>query len=159
MLLNQYPMKKITEYRKLLNVNAAASNAELKSAYRALVKEWHPDRHLPDSAEHREAEAKSKAIIEAYHFLLSIAPETKAAALPAYTETVNTSALTKIDFENGILTISFADGSAYEYFGVPKTAYQNLVYAPAPTRYARRHIVHQFLYRQVSKKEFVEVQS
>lgn len=150
-------MKKINEYRKLLGVQANASNAELKNVYRSLVKVWHPDRHLPDSPEHLEAEAKSKSIIEAYHFLLSIAPETIADALPAYTETITKSAVTKIEFENGLLTIRFADGSAYEYFGVPKAIYSNLVHAPAPTRYARRHIVHHFLYRQTAKTELAAV--
>jgi len=152
-------MKKISEYRKLLGVKAPASLAELKSVYRSLVKEWHPDRRPIGSAEHEEAEHMSKAIIEAYHFLVSIAPETKAAGLSAYTATANTSAVTRITFENQILEIIFADGSSYEYFGVPKDLYLKLVYAPVPTRFARRHIAHTYLYRQASKRDLVDVQA
>ena len=152
-------MKKISEYRKLLGVTAPATLAELKSVYRSLVKEWHPDRHPPDSQEHAEAELKSKAIIEAYHFLVSIAPETKAAGLTAYTATTATAAVTKIEFEDKVLEITFSDGSSYEYFGVPKDLYLKLVYAPVPTRFARRHIAHHFLYRQATKMDVVDVQA
>jgi DnaJ-class molecular chaperone len=152
-------MKKISEYRKTLGTTSVASLAELKSAYRSLVKEWHPDRHTPDSPEHAEAEQKSTAIIEAYHFLVSIAPETKAAGLAAYTATTNTAAVTKIEFEDKVLEIKFSDGSSYEYFGVPKDLYLKLIYAPVPTRFARRHIVHQYLYRQATKRDLVEVEA
>ena len=150
-------MKKISEYRKILGTTSGASLAELKSAYRALVKEWHPDRQAPGSEAHAEAELKSTAIIEAYHFLVSIAPETKAAGLAAYTQTTNTAAVTKIEFENAVLEIKFSDGSSYEYFGVPKDLYLKLIYAPVPTRFARRHIVHQYQYRQATKRDLVEV--
>ena len=152
-------MKKISEYRKLLGVKAPATLAELKSVYRTLVKEWHPDTRPIGSPEHEEAELKSKAIIEAYHFLVSIAPETKASGLAAYTATANTAAVTKITFEDQVLEITFADGSSYEYFGVPKDLYLKLVYAPVPTRFARRHIAHSFLYRQATKKDLVDVQA
>ena len=152
-------MKKISEYRKLLGVKANATLAELKTIYRNLVKEWHPDKRPPGSPEHAEAEQKSKAIIEAYHILVSIAPETKAAGLAAYTATAGTAAVTKITYENSVLEITYADGSSYEYFGVPKELYLKLVYAPVPTRFARRHIIHQFTYRQATKKDVVDVQA
>jgi curved DNA-binding protein CbpA len=152
-------MKKISDYRKLLGVNSQATLAELKSVYRSLVKEWHPDRHAPDSVEHSEAEHKSKAIIEAYHFLVSVAPETKAAGLEHYNATTNTSAVTRIEFEDKVLEITFADGSSYEYFGVPKDLYLKLIYAPVPTRFARRHIVHSFIYRQATKRDLVDVEA
>lgn len=151
-------MKKISEYRKILGVKAPASLTELKSVYRGLVKEWHPDRRPPGSPEHEEAEHRSKAIIEAYHFLVSVAPETKAAGLAAYTATANTAAVTKITFEDQVLEISFSDGSSYEYFGVPKDLYLKLVYAPVPTRFARRHIAHSYLYRQATKRDLVDVE-
>jgi hypothetical protein len=157
--MNHKAMKKISEYRKILGATSGASLAELKSAYRALVKEWHPDRQVPGSAEHAEAELKSTAIIEAYHFLVSIAPETKAAGLAAYTHTTNTAAVTRIEFENAVLEIKFSDGSSYEYFGVPKDLYLKLIYAPVPTRFARRHIVHQYLYRQATKRDLVAVEA
>ncbi len=152
-------MKKINQYRKLFGVKPAATLAELKGIYRNLVKEYHPDRHQPDTPEHTEAEEKSKAVIEAYHFLVSIAPETKDAGLAAYTETVNTAAVTKITFEKEVLEICFSDGSSYEYFKVPEDLYLKLIYAPVPTRFARRHIVHSFLYRQATKRDEVDVQA
>ena len=43
-------MKKIVDYRKLLGVNKDAELKELKSTYRNLMKDWHPDK-FKDSAE------------------------------------------------------------------------------------------------------------
>jgi DnaJ-class molecular chaperone len=152
-------MKKINEYRKLLGVKAPATLSELKSVYRGMIKEFHPDKHAPGSEEHEEAELKSKSIIEAYHFLVSIAPETKEAGLASYTETANSAAVTKIEFENQILEVCFSDGSSYEYFGVSKDLYMKLVYAPVPTRFVRRHIAHSYLYRQATKRDLVDVEA
>ncbi|MFM7727116.1 MAG: J domain-containing protein, partial [Flavobacteriales bacterium] len=71
-------MKRIAAYRKLLGVEANAGLKELKSVYRNLMKECHPDK-FHDNAELRmREEERSKEIIEAYHFLVSIAPETLA---------------------------------------------------------------------------------
>ena len=68
-------MKKIVDYRKLLDVQEATELQELKSAYRSLMKTWHPDKFQDSPESKLEAEEKSKTIIEAYHFLVSIAPE------------------------------------------------------------------------------------
>ena len=150
-------MKKISAARKLFGVTATATLAELKSIYRSKVKEHHPDKYAPGSPEHDAAEHLSKDIISAYHFLVSIAPETKAAGLAAYTASAASSAITKIDYDKELLEITFADGSSYEYFGVPKATYEKLVHAPSPTRFARRHIVQAFVYRQATKKDLVDV--
>ncbi len=56
-------MKKITEYRKLLGVNEAAELQELKTVYRSLMKNWHPDKFQDDAENKLEAEEKSKNII------------------------------------------------------------------------------------------------
>jgi hypothetical protein len=143
-------MKRIDKYRKLLGVTKAAELSELKTVYRNLIKEWHPDKFHSEPDLKVEAEEKSKHIIEAYHFLVSIAPETVVNTLPEYTETTNTSPVTDIQYEKMILQITFANGSSYEYFGVPKDLYIKLVNAPTPGRFARRHIYHQFVYRRVS---------
>ena len=67
-------MKKIVDYRKLLGVQEAAELQELKTVYRTLMKNWHPDKFQDNHENKTEAEEKSKTIIEAYHFLVSIAP-------------------------------------------------------------------------------------
>ncbi len=69
-------MKKITDYRKFLAVTENAPLAELKTVYRSLMKTWHPDK-FQDEEQKTEAEHKSKYIIEAYHFWVSIAPKTR----------------------------------------------------------------------------------
>jgi len=83
-------MKKIVGYRKLLGVSEGAELQELKTVYRNLMKEWHPDK-FPENPE--LAEAKSRHIIEAYHFLVSIAPETRAQTFAEFTLTTTTAAL------------------------------------------------------------------
>lgn len=144
-------MKKIIGYRKLLGVNEQADLLELKTVYRNLMKNWHPDKFQGSDDLRKEAEAKGKHIIEAYHFLVSIAPETVLQTLPEYTITITTCGIADFEYKSEILQISFSDGSKYEYFGVPKSIYMKLINAPAPARFARRHIYNSFEYRSVSK--------
>jgi curved DNA-binding protein CbpA len=144
-------MKKIVDYRKLLSVNEAVELQELKTVYRNLIKTWHPDK-FHHSAELRvEAEEKSKQIIEAYHFLVSIAPETRGQSFAEYTITTTTSGITDFEYKQQVLTVYFADGGAYEYFDVPKEIYRKLVNADSPGRFARRHIFNSYVYRSLSK--------
>jgi curved DNA-binding protein CbpA len=144
-------MKKILGYRKLMGVTESTTLAELKIIYRNLMKNWHPDKLQESHDLHVDAEAKSKHIIEAYHFLVSIAPETRLQNLAEYTATTTTSGIKDFEYKSETLHISFLDGSNYEYFGVPKSVYVKLVNAPAPGRFARRHIYSSFPYRSTSK--------
>ena len=143
-------MKRITEYRKLLGVDKTAGLQELKTIYRNFMKDWHPDKFQAEG-EKLAAEEKSKAFIEAYHFLVSIAPETQAQKLEEYTEVITSSRMADFQYKGQILQIYFTDGSAFEYFGIPKNTYLKLVSSDSPDRFARRHIYHSFVYRKVSK--------
>lgn len=149
-------MKKIIGYRKLMGVQESTELSELKTVYRTLMKNWHPDKFHDNEDLKAEAEAKSKHIIEAYHFLVSIAPETRQQTLEAYNLTTTTSGIADFEYKGEILQIKFLDGTSYEYFGVPKSIYVKLINAPAPGRFARRHIYNSFVYRGVNKNEAVE---
>ena len=146
-------MKKIIGYRKLLGVTEKATLQELKTVYRNLMKEWHPDKFQDDHDVKAEtdAAAKSKHIIEAYHFLVSIAPETRAVTLAEYNVTTASAGIADFEYKDETLQIKFADGNNYEYFGVPKAIYVKLVNAPAPGRFARRHIYNSYPYRSAGK--------
>lgn len=144
-------MKRIANYRKLLGVTPEADLKELKSVYRNLMKEWHPDKFAHNEEEKLAAEEKSKTLINAYHFLVSIAPETIEQALPEYKAMITASQVMDFNFEKEILKIQFTDGSTYEYFGVPKNLYIKLCQTDIPDRFCRRHIYHEFIYRKVSK--------
>jgi curved DNA-binding protein CbpA len=144
-------MKKIIEARKLLGVTKDAELKELKTNYRTFMKEFHPDKVLHDDAAKLAAEEKSKAFIEAYHLLVSIAPETHALQLEKYTEVITASRIENFQYKGQTLIVDFIDGSCYEYFGIPKSIYNKLVNSSTPDRFARRHIYHEFVYRKVSK--------
>ena len=135
----------------MLGVNEGAHLQELKTTYRTLMKDWHPDK-FQDTVERQHAEEKSKKIIEAYHFLVSIAPETRTNTLGVYTETITNSGIVDFEYKAEILSISFEDGSVYEYYGVPKAIYVKLINAETPGRFARRHICHTYVYRSMSKQ-------
>ena len=143
-------MRRILNYRKVFGVSEAVELKDLKTVYRNLMKDWHPDK-FQDTHERREAEEKSKKIIEAYHFLVSIAPETRSNTMDAYTETTTNSGIIDFEYKAEILSISFSDGAVYEYYGVPKAIYVKLINAETPARFARRHIYHVYIYRSMSK--------
>ena len=144
-------MSKLVDYRKLLGVNKTTEVQELKTIYRNLMKEWHPDKFQDSDEKKLEAEEKSKQFIEAYNFLVSVAPETIEKALPAYTETITASQILDFSYTKQTLLLSFHDGSSYEYFDVPKALYIKLINSDSPGRFCRRHIYHEFVYRKVTK--------
>jgi hypothetical protein len=96
------------------------------------------------------AEEKSREIIEAYHFLVSINAETIKQGLPEYQETIATATITDYRYENIRLIVNFSNGSVYEYISVPKATYIKMVNADSPGRFAKRHIFSAFPYRKVS---------
>ena len=144
-------MKKIVDYRKLLNVTEAAELAELKTTYRGMMKTWHPDKFNDNPEAKLEAEEKSKTIIEAYHFLVSIAPETREQSFADYTVTTSTAGINDFEYKSQVLTVHFTDSSSYEYFDVPREVYRKFINADSPGRFARRHIFNNYVYRSLSK--------
>lgn len=146
-------MKKIVEYRKLLNVEKTVELKELKTIYRNAMKDAHPDKFQGDDTGLKEAEENSKKIIEAYHFLVSINAETIKQLLPEYTETISTTTITDYKFVEGRLIINFSNGSVYEYISVPKAIYIKMVNADSPGRYAKRHILNAYPWRKTTNQE------
>lgn len=144
-------MKRINEYKRLFEVENSIDLKELKKTYRGLVKEWHPDK-FQDEVKKEEANVKSLKIIDGYHFLVSIAPETKAANLSEYTKTIATSKITDFQHKKSVFEISFEDGSTYEYFGVSENIFTKFVNSDKRQRFAKRKIFNSFLYRK-SKKD------
>lgn len=143
-------MKKIVEYRKLLNVTKDATLKELKSIYRNSMKENHPDKFTSEE-DKLAVEELSTLTIEAYHFLVSIAPETLEKDKAEYTKTVSSVNILDFYMDKTVLYVQFLDGNKYEYFGVPKNTYIKMVNAESPSRFARRHVYNNFLYRSASK--------
>ena len=86
-------MKRIHEYKKLFGIQTEIDLKDLKKKYRNLVKQWHPDKFQDGDPLQQEAEMQSRKIIDGYHFLVSMAPETKEKNLPDYTQTITNSAI------------------------------------------------------------------
>ncbi|HEY0046587.1 MAG TPA: KTSC domain-containing protein [Flavobacterium sp.] len=146
-------MKKIGEYRQLLNVDKTVELKELKTIYRNSMKECHPDKFSADPDGLAAAEEKSKRVIEAYHFLVSIHPDTIDQLLPEYKETIAQAGLSDYQYETGRLKVVFSNGSSYEYFSVPKATYVKMVNADSPARFAKRHVYNAFPYRKLTNQE------
>jgi len=148
-------MKRVNEYKKIFGITGELQLKELKSVYRNLVKEWHPDKFQADDEKLAEAEVMSQRIIDGYHFLVSIAPETKAANLEEYTKTYMESGIEDFKHKGLLLEMTFTDGSTYEYFGVPRSVYIKLIQSDKQVRFAKRSIYTSFLYRK-SKRGSIE---
>lgn len=143
-------MKRINEYKKLFNVEHDTDLSKLKITYRNLVKEWHPDKFSADHEQAVEAEHKSRQIIDGYHFLVSISPETIAANEVEYNLNIE-SGLADFKLKGQLLEVTFMDGSTYEYFGVSKNIYTRLINADKQLRFAKRNIFNSYLYRKSKK--------
>ena len=141
-------MKRINEYKKLFGIEKEIELKALKTSYRNLVKEWHPDKFQDGDALREEAEVNSRKIIDGYHFLVSIAPETKAANLEEYTETINNSGIADFQHKGMLLEIIYLDGNTYEYFGVSRQVYIKMVNSDKLNRFAKRTIYPNYLYRK-----------
>ncbi len=146
-------MKRISDYKKLFEVEGKIDLANLKTTYRKLVKDWHPDKYQDTDPKKAEAERMSVEIIEAYSFLVSMAPETLEQNLAEYTETISKAGIADFSYKGLTLKVTFQNGAAYEYFNVQKNVYNKLLHAPSQERFARRHIFSAHVYRQVAKIE------
>lgn len=145
-------MKRIADSRKLFGIITDIPLAELKLKYRSLVKEWHPDKFSETDALRAEAEQKSQAIINAYHFLVSISPETHLLNAEQYAEITTNGMVEDFIWKGHTLKVTFLGGSTYEYLGVPHALYNKLINADNQSRFVRRHIVGgNFRYRNISK--------
>ena len=140
-------MKRINEYKKMFDVTSDTTLRDLKKTYRNLVKEWHPDK-FQDDKKIAKAELKSQAIIDAYHFLVSISPETKAATQEEYISTTTKSGIQDFNWKKRVLEITFIDGSTYEYFGVSEKVFQKLINSDKQMRFCKRNIFNTYLYRK-----------
>jgi len=143
-------MKRIKEYKKLFNIEGQIDLKELKTSYRNLVKEYHPDKFLDEAAK-EEAEEISTKIIDGYHFLVSIAPETKEANLDEYKITTSECQVVDWRHKSMLLEVTFSDGNTYEYFGVSKILFGKFVNAKSMNNFGRRNIFNAFLYRKIKK--------
>ena len=141
-------MKRINEYKKLFGVENEVELKTLKKSYRNLVKEWHPDKFQNGDALQEEAEVNSRKIIDGYHFLVSIAPETKESNLGNYTETITNSGIADYVHKGLLLEITFLDGTTYEYFGVTKQVYIKMINSNTLNRFAKRAIYPNYTYRK-----------
>ncbi len=143
-------MKRINEYKKIFKVEGEINLKDLKTAYRSLVKEWHPDK-FQDEEKKIEAGIVSTKIIDGYHFLVSIAPETKEANLTEYAKLTSESKIEDFHHKSLLLEITFACGTTYEYFGVNQNLFTKFLNSGQRSNFAKRKLYNSFLYRKSKK--------
>lgn len=148
--LKKAGMKRINEYKKLFEVEGAIDLRELKTAYRGLVKAWHPDKFQCEDKK-EEAGAVSQKIIDGYHFLVSIAPETREANAQEYHDTINQSQVADFFHKSMLLEVTFTDGNTYEYFGVNRKLFIKFANSRSLNNFGKRNIFNSFLYRKSKK--------
>lgn len=141
-------MKRINQYKKLFKIEQKIELSALKKTYRNLVKEWHPDKFQQGDDKAVEAEIKSREIIDGYHFLISIAPETKEKYSEEYIQVSMKSGINDFQHKGLLLEVTFNDGTTYEYFGVTKTVFQKLINSDKQMRFSKRNIFNSYLYRK-----------
>ncbi len=144
-------MKRINEYKKVFQIEKEIELSSLKATYRKLVKEWHPDKFQDGDPLKEEASIKGRQVVDGYHFLVSIAPETIAANLSEYSSTINECGIADFKHKGLLLEITFTDGSCYEYFGVNANVYKKLINSDKQVRFAKRFIYDSYLYRKAKK--------
>jgi hypothetical protein len=144
-------MKRINEYKKLFQIEDEIELSTLKQTYRKLVKQWHPDKFQDDDPLKEEATFMGRQVVDGYHFLVSIAPETKASNLPEYQNTITTCGIADYKHKGLLLEITFTDGSTYEYFGVNANVFKKLINSDKQVRFAKRFIYDSYLYRKSKK--------
>jgi DnaJ-class molecular chaperone len=144
-------MKRINQYKKLFQIEDQIELSALKSTYRSLVKQWHPDKFQDDDPMKAEAELMGREITDGYHFLVSIAPETKEATLQEYQQTIMECGITDFKHKGLLLEITFSDGSTYEYFGVNANVFKKFLNSDKQVRFAKRFIYEAYLYRKSKK--------
>jgi len=144
-------MKSVIEFRKILGTERGTSLVEMKTIYRNLMKESHPDKFVDDEVNRLLSEHRSKDIIEAYHFLVSISPETAKNNIVDYTESIS-NVVVDFQFNGKLLCLEFSDGNSYEYFGVSKDVYMKLCQSNSRSRFVRRKICNVFTYRKITKQ-------
>ncbi len=143
-------MKRINEYKKLFKVEGELDLKKLKTTYRNLVKEWHPDK-FQDEEKKEEAGIISHKIIDGYHFLVSIAPKTKEDNLEEYTTTITDSQVADYHHKSMLLEVTFTNGDTYEYFGVNRKLFLKFINSKSINNFGRRNIFNSFLYRKTKK--------
>ena len=144
-------MKRINEYKKLFEVESELNLAELKTTYRKLVKQWHPDKFQDEDPLKETAAVMGQRVVDGYHFLVSIAPETVQSNLEEYNATIGECGIADFKHKGLLLEITFTNGSTYEYFGVNATLFRKLVNSDKQVRFAKRFIYNSFLYRKSKK--------
>jgi DnaJ-class molecular chaperone len=144
-------MKRVNEYRKLFSADEKTDLKQLKNTYRTLVKEWHPDKFQDGDEKKAEAEFMGQKVIDAYHFLVSIAPETRETNLDEYNRTLNEEGIQDYKHKGLLLQVTFTDGSTYEYFGVTANGFAKFHNSDKQMRFGKRSIFNSFLYRKSKK--------
>lgn len=105
-------MNERDRYYKILGLEATATPAEVKQAYRKLAKKWHPDRFVNRPQMLAKAQQEIQKINQAYAVLKDAVPVEKTVSNSSNNRVVKTSQNpSEIHYQRGV---EFAEAEAYE---------------------------------------------
>lgn len=105
-------MNERDRYYKILGLEATATPAEVKQAYRKLAKKWHPDRFVNRPQMLAKAQQEIKKINQAYTVLKEATPAPKTVSNSSHNRVVKiTRNPSEIHYQRGV---EFAEAEAYE---------------------------------------------
>lgn len=131
------------------------------------MKKCHPDKFPNDKQKNLDATENSKIINEAYRILKDYEPpntkgqidysphyatkESKKGKQGIVRERVKSSNIHSVGYESNeiILQIQFLDGGIYEYYGVQKDVFNELMKTESKGKFAIRYIYYSYRYERV----------
>ncbi len=164
----------------ILNLPRLPSKEELKSAYKAQIKKWHPDQFHLDKEMECIALERTKKINAAYQRLLKIIitkPRFPSRRTNLRRNTKFNTFLSHLrnrttgfpdpeivelfvhsaqivsagyDQEKQILFLKFPEDDIHVYYDVPYSVFATFMFSKSPDTFAKNHIYHQFNHNQVT---------
>lgn len=151
------PLRLSEIHFRILGVTRNSTKEEIKKAYLREIKKWHPDKFQNEPEKALEAEAKSKAIIEAYGLLKDYDLSTaRSGNSVTFKDTfiryrIRSLNVVAIGYNKqlNILEVMYRSGRIIQYFGVPETTFITTLQSEAKGKFINKNM--RFTGRQASK--------
>jgi hypothetical protein len=120
-------LKLLEIHFRILGVTRNSTKEDIKKAYIREIKKWHPDKFQNEPEKALEADAKTKAIIEAYGLLKDYEPN------PVKRYRIRSLNVVSIAYNEqlNILAVWYSSGRVIQYPRVPETTFVRILQSEA----------------------------